>query len=234
MNEYRVNVVDVETTGLDPKEHAIVEAGFVPVYVGEEPRFSNAIWTLHNPGRPIPPEASAIHHIIDEDVEHSLPFNDEARQSLSEGADAMAAHNAAFDRSFIGIEDRPWICTMKVAKHLWPNAPGFGNQTLRYWLELPVARDLPVHRTLGDCFVTAELLLREVEELAKRGTEPTLEHLVELTERPVLLRTMPFGKHAGSRFAELPRDYLAWMSRQSFDDPDVNHTVRQALQGNYA
>ena len=56
---------DLETTGIQPKTDAIVEIGAVR-FEGSEPvgRFS----TLINPGRPIPPEASAVNGITDEMV----------------------------------------------------------------------------------------------------------------------------------------------------------------------
>jgi hypothetical protein len=59
-------VLDIETTGLDPKTDAIVEIACVYISTAGvigEPRVS-----LVYPMRQIPPEASAVHHIIDTDV----------------------------------------------------------------------------------------------------------------------------------------------------------------------
>ena len=58
-------VVDTETTGIDPATCKVVELAYVltnltgPLAAGS---------FLVNPGCPIPPEASAVHHLVDEDV----------------------------------------------------------------------------------------------------------------------------------------------------------------------
>ena len=87
------------------------------------------------PGKPIPPGASAIHHIIDEDVKNAPPF---ARSSNASGAPTIyVAHNCEFEHSFFaaqGIELGPWICTYKCALRVWPELDGHSNQELRYAL----------------------------------------------------------------------------------------------------
>ena len=40
----------------------------------------------------------------------------------------VVAHNAEFDSKFIPELKCPWICTMRSAKHVWPQAPGYSNQ----------------------------------------------------------------------------------------------------------
>jgi DNA polymerase III epsilon subunit-like protein len=54
--------IDLETTGLDPRRDAIVAAAAVPFLHG---RARPGYVTLVNPGRPIPPDAIAIHGIDD-------------------------------------------------------------------------------------------------------------------------------------------------------------------------
>ena len=84
---------------------------------------TNAMDTLVRPAKPIPPGASAIHHIVDEDVQNA-PLLSEVI-SGSEGADVYVAHNCEFERSFFaaqGIELGPWICTYKCALRVWPRA----------------------------------------------------------------------------------------------------------------
>ena len=96
---------------------------------------------------------------------------------------------------------------MRVAKHLWPDAPGYGNQVLRYWLELPVDSDCVPHRALGDAQVTAQLLLKELALV-----DGSVERLLELTETPVLLKTVSFGKHRGQLWKDVPRK-TTWNGR---------------------
>jgi exodeoxyribonuclease X len=63
---------------------------------------------------PIPAGASAIHHIIDEDVQNA-PQLPEVIERFR-GADYYVAHNCEFEHSFFaaqGVELGPWICTYK-------------------------------------------------------------------------------------------------------------------------
>ena len=64
-------VIDVETTGLDPSAHAVVEVACLVIRGNEE---IESFATLVNPGRPIPSEVSAIHGIRDADVAGSPTF----------------------------------------------------------------------------------------------------------------------------------------------------------------
>jgi len=61
-------VVDVETTGLDPKLDRVVEVACLRVCAGKiVERFSSRV----NPGRTIPARASDGHGIYDRDVAHA-------------------------------------------------------------------------------------------------------------------------------------------------------------------
>lgn len=61
----RLACFDLETTGIESHRDRIVTAAIVEVGGGQPTRESN--W-LVNPGIPIPPEASAVHHVTDDDV----------------------------------------------------------------------------------------------------------------------------------------------------------------------
>jgi DNA polymerase III epsilon subunit-like protein len=57
--------MDIETTGIDPATDAIIEIASVDMV---RDGITNAMDTLVRPTKPIPPGASAVHHIVDEDV----------------------------------------------------------------------------------------------------------------------------------------------------------------------
>jgi hypothetical protein len=57
------------------------------------------------------------------------------------------------------------------------------------------------------------------------------DYLVGLSDAPVLQRTCDFGKHRGTPWSVVPRDYLQWILRSDIDDPDVIHTARHYLEG---
>ena len=56
---------DLETTGIQPKTDAIIEIGAVRFHGNKT---VGTFCTLINPGRPIPPEASAVNGITDDMV----------------------------------------------------------------------------------------------------------------------------------------------------------------------
>src|SRR5262249_61010697 len=64
-----IRVIDIETTGTDPASDAILEIASVDLVRGGG--ITNAMDTLVRPGKPIPPGASAVHHIVDEDVQRA-------------------------------------------------------------------------------------------------------------------------------------------------------------------
>ena len=229
-----IHVVDVETTGLDAEVDKVVE--IAAVTIDADTLTTGKRWsTLVNPGIPIPPTASAIHHITAKDVAGKPSIEDAlaALQSRNRATGPLAAHNAAFDAGFCGGPASDWICTMRVAKHLWPHAPGYGNQVLRYWLELDLLTTT-THRALDDALVTTEILKKQIWHLREQGVESVIEHLLMLTGEPALLRLMPLGKHRDAPWKEVPHDYLQWMSRKEWDDPDITHTLQEALQGRFA
>lgn len=238
-----IRVVDLETTGFTPPDHAPCEVAWVdlqsdgPDLSGAAARWSvpfgsgNAI--LCNPSRPIPPETSAIHHIIDEDVQASMFWPEAIRRCAAPlgmfRPIAFAAHNAKFERQWItdeitGGEDRtpvPWLCTYKCALRVWPEAPGHSNQALRYWLKPEgLSRDIAdrAHRAYPDAYVTAFLL----RELLARAS---FDDLVKWSGEPALLAKVPFGQSRGARWSEVDYGFLQWILALDFDE-DVMHTAR--------
>lgn len=215
-------VVDCETTGLDPASDRVVEVAWC---WAKDPR--RCASRLVDPGIPIPAEASAVHHLTDRDVVWAPCLQEVVEELLAEAGPGAVwiAHNSRFDSKFLPLPGQ-WIDTYRCALECWPDAPGHSNQVLRYWLrlhDLPAMRDLPPHRAGHDAVVTC-MIHRELSH------QMTTARMLEVSSRPALLPTIRFGKHAGQRFADLPRDYLAWMVRQDFDE-DVMHTARHWLEG---
>jgi exodeoxyribonuclease X len=226
----RLVVIDTETTGLDPKEHAVVEiAALEIIEIDDGYGFGDLHHCFVNPGRAIPPEASAVHHIVDNDVADAVALDVAISNLGLVGAETIfVAHNAPFDRSFLPeLSDARWIDTCQVARHAFVDAPGYGNQVLRYYLKLQLpywvidtANTLP-HRAGFDTIVTGALLCRLLDFYPVEG-------LITLSNAPAVLRTCHFGKHRGQRWVDLPIDYLQWASRQDFD-PNVAHTIKHEI-----
>lgn len=235
-----IRVVDVETCGLEAPDLQIVEVATLDL-VSDEAGTSwlrGRQWSsLVNPGRPIPAIAMAVHHITDEMVKDAPTFSQlPSFLSLEDVAgykpDALCAHRARFDVAALaahgvqGLADRPWLCSYKAAVTLWPDAPSFKNQVLRYWLGLKL--DDPSlatpHRAAGDAYVTGALARRVLRQL-------TLSHWIEVSAGPIVLPHFHFGEHAGKPIADVPTSYFDWIVNKAKGpwDEDVMHTAKRQL-----
>ncbi len=211
-------VIDVETTGLDPAVDRVVEIAAVTV---ENDNIVSNYQALVNPGIRIPATASAIHHITDQDVRDCPTFDEVWRvlyNTIIDPSDVLVAHNAPFDRSFLPDTGKRWLDTRRLAQHLYPDAPNYQNQTLRYWLGIDVIAD--AHHASDDALVTAMLLIHMLRECQKRGIEDVLSY----AESPVNVSVMPFGKYKGERLADVPVSYLGWLLTTNID-ADLRHSI---------
>ena len=234
-------VWDTETTGINSQVDRLVEIAAMELgedglpLMDENGEFRCLFETYVNPLRDIPPEAKCVHHITEKMVS-GAPYEDIAvaemlaSLSVSDG-DLFIAHNARFDRGFLTRisptveKNLRHICTMKCAKVIWPDAPGYANQFLRYWLDLEprLPQGLMPHRAAYDIAVTATIFAEELKH-------KSLDELLEISNNPILLKKMPLGKHKGMAFDQIPISYLRWLLDEndakpgSFDD-DLIYTV---------
>ncbi|MFK4705784.1 DNA polymerase III epsilon subunit family exonuclease [Roseateles asaccharophilus] len=230
--------IDVETTGLDPEVDRIVEIAIYRTREGVPEVFH----TLVNPGMPIPPTASAVHHITDDMVADKPTFEEIIPEvvRMVDGA-FVGSHNAPFDCLFVdpavGVEPDPkaWFCTVRLAKHLTPHAPAFGNQVLRYWFKTqPASEGLGDHRAIDDVHVSMENLRHLLKVAQDRGIK-TMQEILDLSNEPIISLTMPFGEHIGKEFDKIPSSYLNWAlgnlpGKKGLDlDPDLRITMERAL-----
>lgn len=226
-----IRVIDFETTGIpsETESHAIVEIGWTDVHRLEGGySIDRTRSELVNPGRPIPVEAMAVHHIRDHELAGAMT-PDAACSLLGQGADMWCAHNADFEAEFFGGE--PMVCTYKSALRVWPDAPSHSLQVLRYWrqydelADFDPARAMPPHRAGADTYLTA-ILLRELLGLV------SLEDIAKWSSGPALLAKVGFGKHFGKKWSEVPRDYLSWIVNKSdITDRNVRATAKHYLGG---
>ena len=69
-----IRCLDIETTGLDPVSDAIIEIASVDLR--SDGSIVSMAETLVRPDRPVSPAASAIHHLIDEDLKCAPALED--------------------------------------------------------------------------------------------------------------------------------------------------------------
>lgn len=226
--------LDTETTGLEVKDR-ICALGIIE---GESTHFE-----LINPGKKIPPAASAIHQITNEMVRDAPSFSEslsaEKLKSLNTPENILVSHNAPFELSMLQKEGVTWqgsvIDTLKCSKSLMDDLEGYSLQFLRY--ELRLYREegrvfqahgvsLVPHHALSDALHT-KMVLEYLLDLAD------VERLIEISKSHVLLSRLPFGKYAKKRIEEIAlKDpaYLKWMVESVMDmDEDLRYSIEHYL-----
>ena len=97
-------ILDTETTGLSPEEgHRVIEIG---CYELEQRRPTGQRFHEYlNPGRPVDPEAMAVHGLTDEFLSDKPRFSDVAQAFVDfVGGAELIIHNASFDVGFLDYE----------------------------------------------------------------------------------------------------------------------------------
>lgn len=209
--------LDVETTGTEEKDRLCQIAFKV---TGVE------VNALFKPAVPISIEAMSITNITNKMVEGKPQFIDSTEYNalsafLQDPEITLVAHNAPFDVGFLlkeGIVVPQYICTMKLA-HALDKDGVYGRHTLqylRYFHDIEV--DGKAHDAMGDVSVLERLF--EIYQ-----AKMTHQEMIEITSRPILLKKVPFGKHKGVKFSDVPKDYIMWLRRQIDLDENLKYTL---------
>lgn len=181
---------DLETTGIQPKTDSIVEVGAV--------RFRNAVLvdtfcTLINPGRPIPPEASAVNGITD-DMVANKPGIETVLPRLADfcGDLPLVAHNAPFDFKFLlaAVEKHrarapkgAVLDTCALSRIIFPGMLNYKLGTLVRYFGFPSGT---FHRAEEDSVYCGQLFVRIVETLERSGQPAGTAALLDLAKQPVM------------------------------------------------
>jgi DNA polymerase III epsilon subunit-like protein len=220
--------LDTETTG-SGREDRLCQVAF-------KTEDGKAVDELFNPGKPISIDAMVIHHITNEMVADKQKFKGsdthKKLQIMFADPDAVIiAHNARFDVSMLNREDlhpQKSICTLKLSRYLDKEGkiPQYSLQYLRYYLKLNV--DATPHTALGDILVLEALFNRIYAKFKEESEGDPIEEMIQISNSPVMVARMPFGKHKGMKMGEVPLDYLEWLSGTNLDE-DLAYTVRYYL-----
>ncbi|MDD5161195.1 MAG: exonuclease domain-containing protein [Sulfuricurvum sp.] len=228
--------LDTETTGVEVKDK-ICALGII--------QDESIHYELINPGKKIPPSASAIHHITNEMVKDAPSFSQSISvkklESLNAPENILVSHNAPFELAMLQKEGIAWqgavIDTLKCAKSLMDDLEGYSLQFLRYELRLyreeeavfeKFALTITPHHALSDA-VHTRMVLEYLLDLADS------DKLIEISKSYVLLTRLPFGKYAKKRIEEIAlkdSGYLKWMSESLMDmDEDLRYSIDYYLRG---
>lgn len=174
LEEAEFRVLDLEVTGSDPSDNAIIDIAVFRVCGGTT---EVLLSTLVNPGRPIPPSITRLTGIDETMVLEAPPF-ESILPELQVALDGciFVAHNAAFDYGFLKVAlERstgqrfilPHLCTVKLSQRLiHPKTGSRKLHSLATHLGIPLEHR---HRAHDDAYATARVLLEVIRLLAERG-----------------------------------------------------------------
>jgi DNA polymerase-3 subunit epsilon len=154
-------MLDLETTGVDPRRDEIIEFAIVPFHYDGEGRLvavGEAFSRLRQPKNPIPQEITRITGITDAMVAGQTVAPAEVAAFIAPAA-LIIAHNAQFDRRFAeafspAFALKPWACSMSQVD--W-RAEGYEGTKLSY-LATQCGFFHQGHRATSDCLATLEVL----------------------------------------------------------------------------
>ncbi|MCU0400565.1 MAG: exonuclease domain-containing protein [Algoriphagus sp.] len=160
-------IVDIETTGGNPKGGGITE---IAVVIHDGRRIIHEYQTLINPRMAVPSYITGLTG-IDSSMLWDAPFFETISEELWELLEGrvFVAHQVNFDFSFIreaflkvGKElDSPKLCTVRLSRKIFP---GLGSYSLGRICEQQKIPILARHRAMGDAKATALLFDRMIQE----------------------------------------------------------------------
>ncbi len=241
-------ILDTETTGTGETDR-IIQLGFLVL----ENRQVSVYNEFCSSDIPIAYAAMEVHGITPELLEGKPSCREtaafEALNALNSSENYLIIHNAPFDLGMLEKEgftcNMKLIDTLRVAKHVFEDEEAHRLQYFRYKLglykqEQAEAESLGIvvkaHDAIGDVLVLKLFLsvLRQAVQERFSNVNP-VEMMVELTQKPILIKTFRFGKYRGKTVAEVARDdngYLKWMlnNMENLDD-DMRYTINYYLNG---
>lgn len=225
---------DLETTGTNIVEDRIVEISYIKVFPdGHEE--SDCIRV--NPGMPIPPASTAVHHITDADVADAPRFNDIAQDVMRvfDDSDIAGYNSNKFDVPLLVEEFNRANMNFVIAGRKFVDVQNIFHKmeqrTLIAAYKFYCGKDLTnAHSAAADTRATYEVLLGQLErydnlenDVDKLAEFSASGRALDLAGRIILDNNnepiFNFGKYKGKKVKEVFRLYpsfFAWMMQAEF------------------
>jgi len=223
-------ILDTETHTLNGQP---IEIAYAPVDIMDHKISldkSRLFDQLYSCDEPISFAAMAVHHILESDLDGQPHYSS---FKLPQETTYIIGHNIDYDiraieKCGVNTTHIKAICTLALARHVWPDAEAHNISALIYMITRGSGRAREMirkaHRADMDIILTANILMHIVHHLKISS----IDELYEASEEARIPRTINFGKHRGTAIAELPADYVQWLLRQEELDP----YLRKALENN--
>ena len=172
----------------------------------------------------------AVHHILESEIVDQPNFG---TFNLPPETVYIIGHNIDYDIRAIqqcGVDTShiKAICTLALARLVWPDAEAHNISALIYMISKGSAKAREMlkgaHRADADIILTANILMHIIHKLNIQN----IEELFDVSEDARIPRTINFGKHRGTAIADLPSDYMSWLLRQDELDPYLKKALENA------
>lgn len=177
--------------------------------------------SLIDPECDISPIASGVHGLVYDDVKDAPTLDEYFQGAFKDKSVLMIGHNIKFDIRFVGEQFKKItpVCTLKLARLFFKDAPDHKLQTLMFYLGLTKGNN---HSALDDVNTSYEMLLK-----ISKDNNLTLDDLIRLSNTPVMVDKIGFGKHKGTKVKDLPSSYIKWLMEQDNLDENLKWTIEQ-------
>lgn len=241
-------VFDLETTGTNIMTDRIVEISVLKAFPdGTTEQKSHLV----NPGMPIPPEATAVHHISDEDVADKPLFKQIAKSLCAylEGCDIAGFNSNKFDVPLLAQEFERAGIDFDLMNRKFVDVQNIFHKmekrTLVAAYKFYCGGNLEdAHSAAADTKATYEVLLRQVEVYDELGNDidaladfSKVDRSLDLAGRIVLNDkdepVFNFGKNKGRTVKEIVRyepSFIAWMLQGDFPKNTKDVLLRLQLE----
>lgn len=236
----KVVILDTETTGAN-SEDRICQLSYI--VLDRDLEIESFYDDLCKPPLSIKFHAMAIHHITPQMVELKPPIEQtkafEKLQELNKEENVLVIQNASFDLDMLqkeGFENKMQLVdTFRVLRKHYGDEGSNSLQFKRYqWglykkeqeIEKKLGKQVQAHDALGDVVVLKLLLDKLIHS-------HTLESMIKLCQKPILLEKVPFGKYKGESFEDISlkdREALNYMLKKQNIDQDIAYSINHFLE----
>ena len=217
-------ILDVETTDKDPAKCEVVEFAWKEFHFGTEIANFGLRRFSHSGGMRF--GALAAHHILPEEMVGAPRYSGEYLPDIT-ARTYWVGHNVDFDWECLGKPAVKRVCTLAMARRIWPTLDSHSLSALTYFTQgatKEVREKLRgAHSALADVNLCEELLVR----MCKEANLQTIEELHSFSEVARIPTVMTFGKFAGEPIAKVDRGYANWYRKQPNPDPYLLEAFRR-------
>lgn len=178
------------------------------------------------PTREIKLGALATHHILLEELADCVASS--VAPSVVPPASYWIGHNIDFDWKMLGQPPVKRICTLAMARSIWPKLDTHRQEALIYFIEgrTEATREKVshAHGAAADIEMTASIF----RAIAKLENIFDLDQMWAFSENCRIPKIMSFGKFKGEPVSAVDRGWANWYQRQTDTDPYLLTALKRA------